>query len=51
MNPADFHTLALRLIDEARAAPPAPAECRSAISRSYYAAYNAAVLLLDSVGF
>lgn len=46
MDPRDFHTLALRL-----AAGTTPAEYRTAIGRSYYAAFNVAAELLRNLGF
>lgn len=45
MNPRDLHTLAQRLANEQGAA-----ECRTAINRAYYAAYNTAVEFLTEVG-
>lgn len=46
MDPRDFHALALRL-----AAGPGAAEHRSAISRSYYAAFNVGAATLRGLGF
>ena len=46
MDPRDFHTLASRL-----AAGTTPAEYRTAIGRSYYAAFNVAAELLRNLGF
>ena len=48
MNPRDYQRLAERWV-----AGPAPslAECRAAISRAYYAAFNAAAEQLRAAGF
>lgn len=46
MDPRDFHALALRL-----ASGPGAAEYRSAISRSYYAAFNVGATTLRGLGF
>src|SRR4051812_36246199 len=46
MDPRDFHTLAVRL-----AAGSSAADRRTAISRSYYAAFNLAAELLRGLGF
>ena len=51
MNPADFHSLADRLVRESGTGGLSPAACRTAVSRAYYAAYNVSVALLDHVGF
>lgn len=48
MNPRDFQQFAEQL---ARNSAPTPAECRSAISRAYYAGFNVGAELLRSPGF
>lgn len=45
MNPADFQTHAEELVRDGR-----PANCRSAVSRGYYAAHHATVEILFQVG-
>ncbi|MCK4823531.1 hypothetical protein KA005_47710 [bacterium] len=47
MNPREFHSLALRLVEQGNF----PSECRTAISRAYYAVYNVGVELLKSMNF
>ena len=50
MDPRDFLACARSLFDPpAGAPPPSPADCRSAISRSYYAALNVAAALVDGL--
>lgn len=51
MVPRLYLALAQRLIAGPRTSPPEPAECRCAISRAYYAAYNVAADFLDRIGF
>src|SRR4051794_25133410 len=48
MDPRDFHALAARLT---AGTAPAPADCRTAINRSYYAVFNVAAEHLRSMGF
>ena len=48
MNPRDYQALAARLLSGPGS--PAPADCRAAISRAYYAAFNVAAELLRSMG-
>lgn len=47
MNAREFHALAARLATR----PAAPAECRSAISRAYYAAFHIGSETLTTMGF
>jgi uncharacterized protein (UPF0332 family) len=46
MDPRDFHTQAVNLLRAGQ-----PADCRSAISRAYYAAFHVAATILRSNGF
>ena len=46
MRPSEFLDLAAELAEESR-----PAACRSAISRAYYAVFNAAEEFLERMGF
>lgn len=46
MDPREFHTQAVNLLRAGR-----PADCRSAISRAYYAAFHVAAKILRSNGF
>lgn len=46
MDPREFHRLAFQLVGGT-----SPAEFRTAISRAYYATYNVAVEVLESMGF
>ena len=46
MDPREFHTLADRL-----AAGPSAAECRTAVSRAYYAVFNVGSEILRGLGF
>jgi hypothetical protein len=46
MDPRAFHTQAVDLLRGGQ-----PADCRSAISRAYYAAFNVAAALLRANGF
>lgn len=48
MDPRDFHALAVRL---ATGTAPAAADCRTAISRAYYAVFNVAAEHLRGMGF
>jgi len=48
MNPRAYHELAERLVSSPA---PAPADCRAAISRAYYAAFNVGAELLRAAGF
>jgi hypothetical protein len=47
MNPRDFLVVARKLLDEKQ---PSPACCRAAIGRSYYAAFNVALGLVNELG-
>ena len=50
MNPRDFLECSKKLLDPpAGGAKPRPADCRTAISRSYYAALNVAKSLIDEL--
>jgi hypothetical protein len=46
MNPRAFHTLAQRL-----SPGPAAADCRTAVSRAYYATFNVGAEILRGLGF
>src|SRR5438046_1576262 len=46
MDPREFQRLASQLVGGT-----SPAECRTAISRAYYATYNVAVEILKDMGF
>ena len=46
MDPRAFHTLAQKL-----APGPTAADCRTAVSRAYYAAFNVAAQILHDLGF
>ncbi|HZL35056.1 MAG TPA: hypothetical protein VFC78_07085 [Tepidisphaeraceae bacterium] len=49
MDPREFTALAIRLTQRATAGT--PAECRTAISRAYYAAFNVGAEHLRTMGF